>query len=162
MNQTITKKTILTALIILITGFFAVQAWAHMGGGYHRGWGGDRPGAGYGGHMGYGQYHNGPAWTNLSDEDREKFQQERERFFTATQKLRNQYQEKRLALSNEYAKAETDPAEITRLEKELFDISAELEKARFEHRSKVREQFGANSPGFNRGGYGRGGYGGCF
>ncbi|MFP4445465.1 MAG: periplasmic heavy metal sensor [Desulfosudaceae bacterium] len=162
MNKNHPGKTILTVMVVLITGVFAVQAFAHMGG-HHRGGGGFGHHGAYGNQPGCGPYGSGPAWNKLAGEEREQFLQEREKFFAATQELRNQYQAKRLALSNEYAREKTDPARIRALEKELFEISAKLDKARFEHRLTMQEKFGDNAAGFSRKGYKPGyGRGGCF
>ena len=163
MNNANTRKTILTVMVVLITGVFVVQAFAYMGG-HHRGWNGYGHHGGYGSQPGYGPHSTGPAWDNLTGEEREKFLKERERFHAATQELRNQYQEKRLSLSHEYAREKTDPAKIRALEKELFEISAKLDKARFEHRLAMQEKFGDNAAGFSRKGYkrGYGRSGGCF
>lgn len=158
MTKISAKKTIIFGIVALITGF-AVYAFAHgpgygMMNGYHMG-------GGYGNGMmnGYSMGGGGHMWNNLSVEDQQKMQDQMNNFFSQTQELRNEYDQKRVELNQEYSKPEKDQATINTLEKELFDLSSQIEKKRFDHMSKVQELFTANSSGAYMG---RGGYGGCF
>ena len=154
-------KTVLVFGTILIFTGFTAYAFAH-GGGY-----------GYGRGMMNGYYMNGPGmmdgyymngpghmWNNMSQEDQQLMQDEMNKFFTATKDLRIQYDEKRIELEQEYAKPEKDQAKISTLEKDLFNLSTKLEKARFDHMSEMRKLFA--DKGYD-GGYmmGAGGFGGC-
>jgi zinc resistance-associated protein len=153
------KRVILFGTIFLITGFTA-YAFAH-GGGYHMG-------GGYGyGMMGDG-YHMmggyGHMWNALSPEDQQLMHDQMDKFFASTQDLRKQYYEKRVELNQEYANPEKDQARISALEKDLFDISSKIEKARFENMNEMHKRFAGRIPdGYMMGtGRGYGGYGGCY
>jgi zinc resistance-associated protein len=156
------KKLITFGTILLVTGFTA-YAFAY-GGGYHMG-----DGYGYGMMNGYGYNHmdgyhhmgSGHMWNNLSVEDQQKMQDQMNAFFSSTQELRTQYDQKRVELNTEYSKSNKDQAKIDALEKDLFDLSSKIEQERFDHTRKMRELFADEATGFN---YGMGGYGygGCF
>lgn len=148
MTKISTKKTIIFGIVALITGF-AVYAFAY--------------GPGYGMMNGYSMGGGGHMWNNLSVEDQQKMQDQMNNFFSQTQELRNQHYQKRVELNQEYSKPEKDQATINTLEKELFDLSTQIEKKRFDHMNKVQELFTANGLRNAPGTYmGRGGYGGCF
>ncbi len=155
MKKTITKKTILLISIILAVGFIATQVFAHMGGynmgnGYHMGNGYNMMS---GPHMGYGHM-----WNNLSAEDQKKMQDQMDTYFEATKDIRLQINQKQLELNTEALKTKQDPAVIDRLEQELFDLSAQLDKERFNHMKKMRTLFsGTDSRNFTGMGYGYGG-----
>lgn len=161
MRKFTTKKTIVTAAILLIAGFFTTQAFAYMGGGYHMG-------SGYGmmndNQMGYGMAGNrgnGYMMENLSAEDQQKMLDQMNTFFTSTKDIREQSYQKQLELNTEYLKTDKDQAKIETLQKELFDLSAQFEKERFNNMISMQKQFsGKNIGSFN----GRGNrYGnGCF
>lgn len=173
MKQISLKKTIILGTIIAVTGF-AAFAFAHgnrydtgrgyhMGGGYgmngnsHMGGGSRMMGhASYDGQMmGYGGRH---MWDDLSVEERREMQEQMDIFYNATRQTRQQYYDKRLELNREYAKTQQDDTKIQTLRKELFDLSSQLEKERFEHMTKMEKLFAGKAGGFSRGG----GYGGCF
>ncbi len=148
-----TKTIIILGAILLITGIaFAHGRGYHMGGGYGMmgGYGGNHMMDGYPMMNGY---HNG--WANLSDEDQKKMQDEMNAFFEDTKDLRAEYSQKRADLAQAYANPEKNQADIDRLEKELLDISSKFDKARFDHMTSMRKQFGGDTYGM---GYGRG----CF
>ena len=167
MTRTNIKKTVTAAAILLITGFFAVQAFAYMsGGGYHRG-------GGYGmmnngGHMGYGSGHmngygmnqNGHMWNNLTREEQSRLQNRMDQFRSSTKNLRDRYYQTRQELNRAYADPRTDRATIEQLNEKLVDISSELEQKRLNHRADLRNEFGGRIGGFH-GGMARG-YGGCY
>lgn len=144
------KSVIIFGTIILFTGFTA-YAFAHGRG--------ERMGDGYGMMNGYHMNGGGHMWNNLSMEDQQLMQDQMNKFFTSTKDLRIQYDEKRVELDQEYSKPEKDQARIANLEKELFELSAKLEKARFDHMSEMRRLFADKGYG----GYmmGAGGFGGC-
>lgn len=157
------KKLIVLGTILLVSGF-AVYAFAHggdgyrMGGnGYHMGGGGYGPGMMNGYQMGGG----GHMWNDLSVEDQQKMQDQMNAFFSSTKELRGQYYQKRVELNQEYSKSEKNTAKIETLEKELFDLSSQIEKERFDHMNKVQKLFADKAPGNNYGMRGNG-YGGCF
>lgn len=171
--KTYSMKTILIlGAILLVTGIaFAHGRGYHMGGGYGggyhmmngggygmmNGYGGNHMMDGYDGYPMMNGYHHG--WNTLSAEDQKKMQDEMNTFFEDTKDLRAEYSQKRAELAREYAAPEKNQAAIDSLEKELFDISAKLNKARFDHMTTMRKQFGGDTYGMGYGmGYGRG----CF
>ncbi|WP_020586783.1 periplasmic heavy metal sensor [Desulfobacter curvatus] len=156
------KKVILFGTIFLITGFtayaFAHGEGYHMGGGYGSGMMGGYGMMGDGYHMmgGYGHM-----WNDLSPKDQQLMHDQMDKFFASTQDLRKQYYEKRVELNQEYAKSEKDQARISALEKDLFDISSKIEKARFENMNEMHKLFEGRIPDGYMMGAGRG-YGGCY
>ncbi len=146
------KKLIIFGTILIFTGFTA-YAFAHSGK-YHMG-GGYGSGMMNGYHMGGG----GHMWDDLSVKDQQKMHDQMNEFFSSTQELRKQYYQKRVELNQEYSKSEKDQAQIDTLEKELFDLSSQIEKSRFEHMNETQKLYSDKAPGYNMG---RGGYGGCF
>lgn len=168
MTKTSTKKTLIFGIVALIIGF-SVYAFAYgpgmMNGGGYGGYGMMNGGGGYGPGMMNGYYmgNGGHMWDNLSVEDQQKMQDQMNNFFSTTQELRKQYYQKRVELNQEYSKSEKDRTKIDTLEKELFDLSTQIEKSRFDHMNKMQDLFTDNSPGNTPGNYmGRGGYLGCF
>ncbi len=156
MTKLTTKKTLIVASIVLIAGILASQAFAHMGGGY---------GMMNGNHMGNGQMGNGMMggghmMDGLSAEDQEKMQEQMNTFFSATREVREQRYQKQLELNQEYAKTEKDQAKIDTLQKELFDLSAQFEKERFNHMTTMQKLFAGKTTGNFRGM--GGGYNNCF
>jgi len=159
MKKNITKKSILAVSVILIAGFIASQAVAHMNGSMY----GNQNG--YGNHMmGYGNY-MGP---NISVEDQAKMHEQMDAFFEATKGIREKIYKKRVALSREYAKDKKDQGAIDTLENDLFDLNTQLEKKRFEHMKAMQDLFPYENGRYGTGmgqGYGMGmghGYGGCY
>ncbi len=156
MKKFITKKTIFVASFILIAGIIASQAFAYMGGGYHMG-------GGYGMmnsyQMGYGMMGNGYMMEGLSAEDQQKMLDQMNNFFSSTKEVREQSYQKQLELNKEYAKSEKDQAKIETLQKELFDLSSQFEKERFNHMNTMQKLF----PDKNFGNFRSmgGGYNGC-
>ncbi|MCP4673804.1 MAG: hypothetical protein GY857_21155, partial [Desulfobacula sp.] len=65
----------------------------------------------------------------------------------------------RVDLNQEYSKSEKDQARIDTLEKELFDLSSQIEKKRFEHMDETKKLYSDKGTGSYMG---RGRYGGCF
>lgn len=128
----------------------------------YRGWGsGDCPGGGPGGkHKGGGYGYS----ANLSDEDVEKLNSERQAFFKQTQDLRNEIRAKELALRAELAKKSPDAEKAAGIQKELSDLRAQFDQKRLEHQIRMKEINPNAGAGFcdgkgkrgGRGGHGRG------
>ena len=161
------KKAVTATAILLVTGFFAVQAFAYMGGGRHH------RGGGYGmmhngGHMGYGSddrggygmHHNGHMWNNLTREEQGRIQNRMDQFHSSTQDLRDRYYQTRQKLNAAYADPRTDRATIEQLNKKLVEISSKVEEKRLNHMTELRNEFGGRIGGYH-GGMARG-YGGCY
>lgn len=110
------KTKIGLIIAVLTVGIFAV-ALAHSGngtsyGGHMMGYGNHMMGSGM---MGYGMGYNGHmmgygpnGYANLSPDDAAKLQQAQEKFFNDTQDLRNEIQQKQLALNQELQEATPD------------------------------------------------------
>ena len=167
-------KSIFGLAAVLILGIAAV-AFAHGGWGYgsHMGGygghmmgpgygGGTMMGPGYGGHMmgwdadndaycrGYG------ARGNLSDQDAAKLDASREKFYQDTRGLRDQIEEKSLALRDEMDKTTPDQAKIFALQKEISSLRSDFDQKALTHQLEVRKMLPEDfRDGFanNRGGY---------
>jgi zinc resistance-associated protein len=171
MKSTLAKKTLIISAIVLLSG--AALAFAH-GGGYGRGYGGHMMGHGMGygpGHPmdreGYGPHMRGyGCGANLSDEDAAKLNAARDKFFAETRTLRQQIDEKRLALRSELSKEEPDSAKAAKVQKELSQLESDFDQKALQHRIEMRQLLpeGARGRGYGYGrggdGYGRGG--GCW
>lgn len=162
MKKITTRKTILALSILLIAGIITSQAFAYMGGGYHMesGYGmmnGNQ--MGYGSQAGYGMMGSGYMMENLSAENQQKMLDQMNTFFASTKEIREQSFQKQIELNKEYAKPEKDQAKIETLQKELFNLSAQFEKQRFDNRIAMQKLFPDNTTGAFTGM--GGGYGGC-
>jgi Spy/CpxP family protein refolding chaperone len=156
------RKTALLASIVLITGIITSQALAHMGGVYNMMGGNQR---GYGNHMGNGMMGSGMMGNdymmeNFSAEDQQTMLEQMNTFFSSTREVREQSYQKQLELNKEYAKSEKDQAKIDSLRKELFDLSSQFEKERFNHMTTMQKLFSDKNTGNFVGMGGR--YNNCF
>jgi len=138
MRKLTIKKTALFASIILIAGVITSQTFAHMGGGYNM-MGGNQ--MGYGNHMSNGMMGSGYMMENLSAENQQKMLEQMNTFFASTREVREQSYQKQLELNKEYAKSEKDQTKIDSLRKELFDLSSQFEKERFNHMTTMQKLF---------------------
>ncbi len=136
MNKRIRTKTLMVLTIVGIVGFGA-YAFADWGMGYGpRGWGHQGPGMhneGWGG-QGYGNRMH-----DLSDEEIEKLEKERESFFNATEDLRQDVYAKRLELRSELAKKDPDTKKAAELQTEISSLEAKIDQKRIDHMIKVRK-----------------------
>ena len=173
MKSKLTKKTIIISAVLLFAG--AAVVFAH--GGYGRGgYGGHMMGGpGYGGHMmGYGPgggmgpqgmmgYGPGNRWegrgygADLTEEQRAKLEETREKFFAETEDLRDQIQEKRFNLGSELRKDNPDSGKVADLQKAISKLEGEFDQKALQHQLEVRKML----PEKARRGYGRG-YGGGY
>jgi len=142
-------KIIIAAAIIGIVGYAATSfaGWGRGGGGYCGGQG-----------SGWAQRGSGPAAyrNNLSDEDLDKLNKERQAFFEDTRDLRGKIYQKQLELQSELAKKDPDAKTAAGLQGEISDLSGQLAQKRVEHRIKMQKE---NPEFFSGRGYGRGGRG---
>ena len=109
--------------------------------------------------------------SNLTQEEIEKLQAERKAYHKDTQKLRQDIYQKELALRSELVKENPDAQKALEMQKEISDLSAEMDQKRVNHLIKVREiapnagrgmmkGFGSRGGGRGMGpGYGGGGRG---
>jgi len=103
---------------------FGHQCWMHPGGGMHH-YGYGTPGFGYPG--------------DLSDEERNAFDNERKAFFESTEDLRGDIYSKQLELRSELAKNDSDTQKAMKLQKEISVLKAKLDQKRIDHMIKVRK-----------------------
>jgi zinc resistance-associated protein len=130
--RNVTNKIIIVLTVFAVVGF-GVYAFADGGMGYgqhHRGWGHYGSGSHHGG---YGSPGCGYMMGNLSDEDIQKMEQRRKAFFKATEDLRQNIYEKRLALESEFAKKNPDAKKAISIQKEISDLRAEIDQKRINH-----------------------------
>ena len=176
MRSKLTQKTLIISAVLLFAGAAIVFAQ----GGYGRGgYGGHMMdwGPGYGGHMmGYGHGHGwgpghgkgmgyGPGHgsygrgygADLTEEQRAKLDQAREKFFEQTEKLRDQIEDKRYALGTEMRKDNPDTDKVTTLRKELSQLESDFDQQAVLHQLEMRKLL----PEDARRGFGRG-YGGGY
>jgi hypothetical protein len=132
------------------------------------------------GKMGYGRHHDGPdhhgpQWNNdgygcpgyrymmgdLSDENIQKMDEQREAFFKSTEDLRQKIYQKKLAMESEFAKKNPDAKNAANLQKEISDLRAQIDQKRIAHlieMKKINPYLGSGfmGPGMMGHGYGRG------
>jgi len=170
---------ILTAIALIAT--LAVASYAFAGWG--QGWGHGRMGYGphHRGMMGdYGGYGPGPGEygtrygqargfdSNLSPEQIEKMETQREAFFKETEPIRQRLYEKEMALRSELAKENPDADAAKTLQNEISELRSDFDKKRLEHRMEMRaiapeigQGYRSTGPGYGPraprgGGYGPG------
>ena len=103
-------------------------------------------GKGYGdGDRGYGRHHRhgdcpyGQRFANLTDEQREQMESERQAFFEATRQNRQDLYAKRLELRAVMAQRTPDKQKAAALQKEVSDLQATLDQQRLEHIMAMRQ-----------------------
>jgi Spy/CpxP family protein refolding chaperone len=146
----------LVALLGLVTYANAGPGW---GRGMHRGWGGpgDCPGYGYGSGAGYGSGY-GPGYgarSELTEEQLQKLETEREAFRKETEPLRSELYAKELELRSELVKENTDVNKAAGLQKDISNLEAQLDQKRIAHMIRVKE-INPDAGAEFRGGKGRG------
>jgi Spy/CpxP family protein refolding chaperone len=157
MSKHMTSKAIMVVMILAIVGFgtyaFAGGGmdYSRSGSGHHdRGWH----------HGGWGGQGNGYMMGNLSDDEIEQIERERESFFKATENLRQDIYRMDLELRSEFAKENPDTKKAGKIQKEISDLEAKVDQKRIEHMIKMKELNPNMGKGYGPGqgrGYGRGG-----
>ena len=163
------RNALIISAILLLAG--AGTVWAHGGYGPMMGYGG------YGGHMmgygggydpmmGYGGYGGhmmgpgyGPAYGNLSQDQYNKLDNARQKFYDQTQDLRDEMDQKNYAIQEELNKPNPDRAQLESLQKELSALRAQYDKYALDYNLAVRKIVpdAARGPAYGNGC--RGGYG---
>ena len=136
MKKNITNKALMVLTVLAVIGFGA-YAFAHGEKGSGRnGWG----------HHGSGWHHggwNGPGYDNmmrdLSDDEIEKLEKERETFYRATEDLRQDVYTKELALKSELSKENPDSQKAGKLQKEISGLEAKIDQKRIDHLIKMKK-----------------------
>lgn len=148
------SKVIIIVAIIGLVGY-AATSFAGWGHGWGRGGGGgycNGPGSGWS-QKGYG----GSGYQgNMSDEQIEKFNTERQTFLNDTSDLRQSIYQKQLELRSELAKQNPDAKKAVEIQKEISELESQLSQKRIEHRLKMQKE---NPEFFSGRGYGYGGRG---
>jgi zinc resistance-associated protein len=139
-------KAVIVLAIVGVVGFAATSFadWGRGGGGNC--WG---PGAGWAQRGGAPYGNQG----NLSDEDLDRLNKERQAFFEDTRELRQQLYQKDLELRSEMAKKDPDANKAGAIQKEISDLEGQLAQKKISHRIKMQKE---NPDFFAGGGYGRG------
>jgi zinc resistance-associated protein len=157
----ISSKTVVAVLAVFTLMGFSVYAFADGGMGYGRHHQGENHHR-HGWHHGeYGCAGYGDMMGELSDEDIQKMDDQREAFFKSTTNLRRKIYQKRLALESELAKNNPDAKNATNIQKEISDLNAQIDQKRIEHMiemKKINPDLGVGLmwPGMMGHGYGRG------
>ena len=157
MKRSIVYILFIGLMAITLMGFGA-YAFAHMerGYGYH-GWG----------HHGPGWHHDewsgskyGDRTGNLSDDEIEQLENERESFINATDGLRQNIRAKEFELRSELAKENPNTTKAAKLQKEISDLIAEFDQKRLDHVIRMKKinpeagkRFGHRWGGGSGGGY---------
>ena len=150
------KKTrgIIVLTVVAIFGLTTL-AFAGWGRGYgHMMRDGDR-GMGYHHRDGYGQ---GGYYSNLSEDEIAKLEQQRAGFLKATDKTRQKLYEKELALRSELAKENPDTSKASSLQSEISRLQSDLDQKRLDYEIQTRKSV----PNYDRGGRGYGSRGGGY
>ncbi len=169
---------ILTAIALVATlafGSYAFAGWGRDWG--HRGYGPPHRGMmeGGGSYSGYGpgsddygpRYGQGRGFGgDVSQEQIERIEAQREAFFKETAPIRQRLYEKQMALRSELAKENPDAGAAKALQKETSELRSDLDQKRLEHRmemKKIAPEIGRGykgaGPGYGHRGHRGGGYG---
>jgi Spy/CpxP family protein refolding chaperone len=148
-------RTVIAGLVAV--AFIAAGANAFAG----KGMGKQDTDQGYGSHHRKGNCAYGQMNANLTPEQREQMDAERQAFFNATKKERQDLYAKRLELRAEMAKSELDGQKALALQKEISAMQASLDIKRLEHIMAMRKINPDAGRGFMMGdrGMGHGGKG---
>jgi Spy/CpxP family protein refolding chaperone len=125
MKKTLTGKGLIILTIVAVIGF-GTYAFAGWGMGY------DHHGPGWH-HGGYGYPGTGNMMGNLSDEEIQKMDAQREAFFKSTEDLRQKVYEKELALQSEFAREKPDTKKAASLQKDISELQAQIDQKRIDH-----------------------------
>lgn len=141
------RTTIIVISAAVLVSVGAIFAFAHSpdwgssnGWGYHmRGWH----------HQGY----YGPRYDNqMSKEQYEKFEKQREAFFKETEELRTSLFNKQSELQNELDKNAPDVSKASELQKEISELQAQMDQKRIENIVEMRKIAPNAGRGFPGGG----------
>jgi Spy/CpxP family protein refolding chaperone len=153
-------KIMVVVAVIGIVGF-AATSFA----GWGRGWGGGGSCWDQGGRWGQ-RASKAPGYQgNLSDQDIDNLNHQRQAFFEDSRELREKLYQKELELRGEMSKPEPDAGKAVALQKEVSELKGQLDLKRIEQRIKMKKEnpdfFAGRGYGMGRG-YGKGsrGFGG--
>lgn len=144
------KHAINAVAVLVVIGIVGMGVNAFAGRGYGRG--------SWGAQGGYGPCWGAGPEAGINPEDFQKLQEQRSRFFEETAELRQQIQQKRLALRYELAKKEVDPATAKTIQSELSALEAQMDEKRIDHVIEMKKLVPNAGDGYMGAGpgYGRG------
>ena len=125
------KTIIITVASVALVGF-GINAFAH-GPGWGGSWGAHGPNWGHRG--GYGPWYN----SQLTKNEYQQFDQNREAFLKETQQLRSDLFEKEGELQNELAKSTPDASKAAQLQKEISGLQAQIDQKRVDHLLEMKK-----------------------
>jgi len=146
MNKKVKGIIILTVMAIFGITTLAFAGWGR-GCGHMTGPGG----WGAGMHNGYGYGQEG-YYGNLSADEIAKIDEQRAKFFKATENIRQNLYEKELALRSELAKEDPNTNEASKLQSDISKLKSNLDQKHLNYEIQARK----TAPNYNRG---PGGYG---
>jgi zinc resistance-associated protein len=167
MKRTHIRNALIIAAVLIFTGAGIVLAhdeWGGRGGygghmmGYGGGYGGHMMGygGGYGPMMGPGYY--GPGYGNLSQEQSNKLDAARDKFYDQTRDLRENMDNKSYAIQEELNQENPNRDKIQSLQGELSQLRSQYDQYAIDYNLAVRDIVpkAARGPAYaggNRGGY---------
>lgn len=153
MNKIFTRKTLIILMVLTVLGFgaYAFADWG-MRPGMMGGWDNYGPGRHHGG---YGYYGYGDMMRNFSDDEIQEMNSRRNKFFKATENLRQDLYAKQLELRSELAKKNPDSSRASSLQNDISKLQAQLDQKRIDHMVEMRKI----NPNAGRGFLGNGGMG---
>ena len=161
MKKIFTRETLIILTVVAFLGFgaYAFADWG-MGPGMMGGWGNYGPGWHHEGH-GYNSYGN--MMGNLNDDEIQEIYSQRNKFFKATENLREDIYSKQLELRSELTKKNPDSKKAVNLQGDISKLQAQLDQKRIDHMVEMRKinpNAGRGFMGYRGMGHGRMGYGG--
>jgi Spy/CpxP family protein refolding chaperone len=130
-----TKITRIALVSLITVAVIALGANAFAG----KGMGRQSDDRGYGHHQRQGGCGYGQMNKNLTTEQREQMEAERQAFFDATKSARQDLYAKRLELRAEMAKRQPDIEKASALQKEVSELQAGLDQKRLNHIMAMRK-----------------------
>ncbi len=149
-------KRIIVLTVVAIFGITTL-AFAGWGRGYGHMMGRGDWGPGYHHRGGYGPGQGG-YYSNLSDEEIAKLDQQRSEFFKSTENIRQKLYENELALRSELAMENPDTSKASKLQSDISRLQSDLDQKRLDYEIQARKSV----PNYDRDGRGYGpmmGYG---
>jgi hypothetical protein len=127
-------------IVLAVVAIFGITnlALAGWGRGYGHMMGRGDWGPGYNNRDGYGSGQGG-YYSNLSDEEIARLDQQRSEFFKATENIRQKLYEKELALRSELAKENADTSKASKLQSEISKLQSDLDQKRLDFEIQARK-----------------------
>ncbi len=135
------KKMIILFIIFISISFVSISfaGWGKGQGNNYHNCGQFKEGMGG---KGNGGFHHGRGYndySNLSDEEIEKIQKLKTAFFEQTKDLRQNLYAKKLEFEAEFAKKESDEAQLLKLQKEITTLKGDLKEKHVKHMLSLKK-----------------------